>query len=148
MENLLKTEMQIREARTREDVLMCWDVLAALRPHLKHEAFADTLLEMFQQGYKLAFVEAEGKAVAAVGYRFQNFLYNGKHIYIDDLSTLPEYRGRGYGGKLLDYVADIARKNGLTKVTLDSGHQRFTAHRLYLTKGYTITSHHFEQNLS
>ena len=148
MENLTQTGIQIQEARTREDIQKCWEVIFALRPHLKQESFTDTVLEMFGEGYKLAFIEQDGKAVSAVGYRFQNFLYSGKHIYIDDLSTLPEYRGHGYGGKLLDYVSDLARKKGLKKVSLDSGHQRFTAHRLYLNKGYTITSHHFEQNVS
>ncbi|HEY3405759.1 MAG TPA: GNAT family N-acetyltransferase [Ohtaekwangia sp.] len=148
MEDLIQTHVHIQEARTAEDIQKCWDVMHALRPHLKQEVFVDTVREMFEEGYKLAFIEQQGKAVSAVGYRFQNFLYNGKHIYIDDLSTLSEYRGHGYAGKLLDYVSELARKKGLKKVSLDSGHQRFTAHRLYLNKGYIITSHHFECNLS
>src|SRR5690349_25224 len=99
MENLTLTEIQVQEARTREDVLKCWEVIFELRPHLKYELFADRVLEMFSEGYKLAFIEQDGKAVAAVGYRYQNFLHSGKHIYIDDLSTLPEYRGHGFAGK-------------------------------------------------
>jgi len=148
MENLTQTKLQVHEARTAEDITKCWEVMHALRPHLQQERFVDTVLEMFDEGYKLAFIEQDGKAVSAVGYRFQNFLYNGKHIYIDDLSSLREYRGQGFAGKLLDYVADMARQKGLKKVVLDSGHQRFTAHRLYLNKGYIITSHHFEQSVS
>jgi len=147
MEDVTKVKVQIQEAQTREDILKCWEVIFVLRPHLKREVFADTILQMFEEGYKLAFIEKDGKAVSAVGYRYQKFLYNGKHMYIDDLTSLPEYRGYGFAGKLLDYVSDLAEKKGLKKITLDSGHQRATAHRLYLNKGYTITCHHFEKNL-
>jgi GNAT superfamily N-acetyltransferase len=74
-------------------------------------------------------------------------LYNGKHIYIDDLSTLPEYRGKGYAGLLLDYVESEAIVKGYQAVTLDSGHHRAAAHRLYMNKGFTIVAHHFSKTL-
>lgn len=140
--------INIREAKTKEDISKCWEVMLALRPHLRQEDFVDTVLKMFQQGYKLAFIEKDGKAVAAVGYRFQYFLYSGKHIYIDDLSTLPAYRAQGLGGELLDYVSHLAKVNGLKTISLDSGYQRTDAHRLYLNKGYVMTSHHFEKKIS
>lgn len=139
--------MNIQIAKTKQDVLKCWDVMLALRPHLERSSFADRVLEMFQEGYILAFIEQDGKAASAVGYRYQNYLYNGKHIYIDDLSTLEEYRGKGFGGKLLEYVFDQAKQRGLKQVTLDSGYQRKNAHRLYLNQGFVMSSHHFEKSI-
>ena len=102
---------------------------------------------MLTEGYTLAFIEEEGKAVAAVGFRYLQFLYNGKHMYIDDLSTLPAYRGNGYAGKLLDFVVSTAKEKGYKAVTLDSGYQRFDAHRLYLNKGFTLNCHHFSKTV-
>jgi len=102
---------------------------------------------MMEEGYILAFIEEDSIAVAAIGFRYMQLLYNGKQYYIDDLTTLPKSRGKGYGGKLLDYVIDLAKKNGFDAVTLDSGHQRFDAHRLYLNKGFTINAHHFGKKL-
>ena len=139
--------MNIQLAATKEDVLKCWDVINVLRPHLQQEAFADTVLEMLLEGYKLAFIEKDGKGAAAIGYRYQNFLYNGKHIYIDDLVTLPAYRKQGLAAALLDFVDAEARAKGYKCVTLDSGHYRNDAHRLYLNKGFVISSHHFLKNL-
>src|SRR6478735_10516537 len=124
----------IKYATTEEDILKCWDVLFVLRPHLIKETFVSTVQEMMTEGYQLAYIEENGKAVAAIGFRYVQFLYNGKHFYIDDLSTLPESRGKGYGGMLLDYVADLAREKGFKAITLDSGHARHDAHRLYLNK--------------
>src|SRR5215468_9728726 len=112
----------IKSATTEEDILKCWDVLFILRPHLIKEMFVSTVQEMMTEGYQLEYIEENGKAAAAVGFRYVQYLYNGKHFYIDDLSTLPEGRGKGYGGILLDYVADLAGAKGYKTITLDSGH--------------------------
>ena len=135
--------MKIQTAKTDSDILKCWLVVKELRPHLEEDKFLMRIKEMFSEGYQLAFIEENGKAVAAIGFRYENFLFCGKHFYIDDLSTLPEARGKGYGGMLLDFVAGLAKEKGFELITLDSGHHRHTAHRLYLNKGFAITSHHF-----
>ncbi len=139
--------MQIQIAKTEEDILKCWDVLFVLRPHLEKGSFVDTVNEMFTEGYRLSFIEEGGKAIAAVGFRYTQYLYNGKHFYIDDLSTLPESRSKGYAGKLLDYVIELAKEKGYKCVTLDSGYTRLDAHRLYLNKGFILAAHHFSKAL-
>ena len=121
--------------------------MPALRPHLIKEFFVPTVQEMILEGYTLAFIEEDAKAAAAVGFRYLQFLYNGKHFYIDDLSTLLEYRGKGYAGKLLDFVIEKAKANGYKTVALDSGYQRFDAHRLCLNKGFTLNCHHFSKTI-
>ena len=100
------------------------------------------------EGYQLVLIEEGGKAVSAIGFRYLQSLYSGKHFYIDDLSTLPESRGKGYAGKLVDYVIELAKQKGYDYVTLDSGYQRFDAHKLYLNKGFILASHHFQKKLS
>ena len=137
--------MTVKLAQTKADILLCRDAILALRPHLADVDLTELIPIMQAEGYQLAFIEAEDgqRAAAICGYRYLQFLFNGRHFYIDDLSTLPDFRGRGYGGILLDFVAQEARQRGFTCVTLDSGHQRFAAHRLYLNKGFTISSHHF-----
>jgi GNAT superfamily N-acetyltransferase len=140
--------MIVTIAETETDILKCWRVMKELRPHLVEDKFLATVKEMINEGYRLAFIDGEeGYALAAIGFRYQQFLFCGKHFYIDDLSTLTEARGKGYAGKLIDHVCELAKQNGFEHVTLDSGHQRFAAHRLYLNKGFTITSHHFSKKL-
>ena len=139
--------MEIKLASTENDIQKCFDVLLELRPHLIQHSFIQTIQEMLAEGYTLAFIEEQEKAVAAVGFRYLQFLYNGKHIYIDDLSTLPAFRGKGYASILLDFVIDTAKEKGYTAVTLDSGYQRFDAHRLYLNKEFTLNCHHFSKTV-
>ncbi len=135
--------MEIKVAVTEEDVLKCREVMLALRTQIAVSDFVPLVTDMMKEGYKLAYIEENGRVVSAVGFRYLQFLFNGRHIYINDLSTLPEERYKGYAGALLDYVIALAKANGYTSVTLDSGHHRFAAHKLYLNKGFNITAHHF-----
>jgi GNAT superfamily N-acetyltransferase len=139
--------MKIKLAVSASDIEKCMEVLKELRPHLDETSFVSMVTEMLDGGYKLAFIEEDNKAAAAIGYRHLQFLYNGKHIYIDDLVTLEAYRGKGYAGALLDYVEAEAKQHGYKTVTLDSGHHRTTAHRLYLNKKFAITAHHFVKTI-
>ena len=140
--------MTIKTATTAADILKCRDAILELRPHLTDIDLVAIVQEMFSEGFKLIYAEAEdGRAGAICGYVYQHKLFNGKHIYIDDLATLPEYRGKGYGKALLDYVDAEAREQGFGVVTLDSGHQRHAAHRLYLNHGYSMIAHHFMKKL-
>lgn len=140
--------MTIQTAETDKDILKCWKALKELRPHLSEETYPEMLKEMISEGYQLAFIEGEeGIGLSVIGFRYLQFTYNGKHFYIDDLSTLPEARGKGYAGILIDHVCDLAKQKGYNEVTLDSGHQRHAAHRLYLNKGFSISSHHFSKKI-
>ena len=67
----------------------------------------------------------------------------GKHIYIEDLVTNAKYRSCGVGQFLLDWFKTYARANNCEQIHLDSGVQRFAAHRFYLREGFNIASHHF-----
>ena len=134
--------MNIKIATTNADFEKCWPAVQALRPHLSREVYLSQVQQQVAEGYILAYVD--GKVAPAIcGYRYLNFLFCGPHFYIDDLSTLPEARGQGHATALLDFVISEAKKHGFKHVTLDSGHHRHTAHRLYLNKGFTIKSHHF-----
>lgn len=135
--------MEIQIAKNPESIALCWEAMHLLRPHLVKEDFVETVTGMIGAGYTLAYLDEGDRAVAAIGFRELHFLLHGKHIYIDDLTTLPGGRKKGYAGMLLDYVFGIAASRGMNVVTLDSGPARHDAHRLYLNKGFTIASHHF-----
>ena len=59
------------------------------------------------------FVELDG-VVAGMAIWFLNYsTWQGKHgIYLEDLYVKPEYRGRGFGKKLLQHLASICNERG------------------------------------
>ena len=137
--------MKIRLAETDEDILRCWEVLYALRPHLKKSHFIQDVRRTLDDNRQLIYIEEDGVAMAASIFEWGFNLYRGKYIYIDDLSTLSHARRKGFGSMLLDYILNYAKENGFSQVHLDSGSNpgRYDAHRLYINKGFNITSFHF-----
>ncbi|CAN5167754.1 hypothetical protein BH11BAC6_BH11BAC6_01130 [soil metagenome] len=146
--SLIMHTTMIQLASTKADIEKCCEVIKVLRPHLEDDnTIIEMITGMFTEGYQLAFVEEDGKAAAFIGFRYVQYLYNGRHFYIDDLATLPGYRGKGYAGQLLDYVAALSKEKGFKVLTLDSGFLRHDAHRLYLNKGFVMVAHHFSKTL-
>jgi GNAT superfamily N-acetyltransferase len=140
------SEVTVRHAATVEDIRRCYDVFKVLRPHLTSpEELIERVQIQFKEGYKLAYIPEGDIIVACMGYRVLHSLAWERFVYIDDLVTMETSRGRGYGGKLLDFAFEYAREQKCTQVHLDSGYQRFDAHRLYLNKGFKIVCHHFSK---
>jgi GNAT superfamily N-acetyltransferase len=139
--------MNIQFAQTPSEIKKCWYVFSLLRPHLQENTFVEKVTEMFSEGYQIAYIEEDGEVVSAIGFRYLQMLFNGRQIYIDDLTTSDKVRGKGYASDLLDFVVNIAISKGYDCVSLDSGPSRHTAHRLYLNKGFQINSLHFVKDL-
>ncbi len=115
--------------------------------HGDRQAFIRQVQRQMRKGYRLAYLECDGEISAAAGYRVYELLFSGRTLYVDDLVTRASDRSRGFGGKLFDWLMAEARREGCRELTLDSGVQRFDAHRFYLLKRMKIASHHFALEL-
>ena len=126
--------------------------LLALRPHFETaEAVARRAEEQRAEGYRLAAVIVSGEleSPAVAGFRIARNLAWGRHLYVDDLSTLPAARGRGYGAALMEWLIEQARAEDCAELHLDSGvgPERESAHRLYFGSRLRIASYHFTRVL-
>jgi GNAT superfamily N-acetyltransferase len=142
--NPQSSTIRIAIARTPPEIGRCYDVMRELRPHFSTRTkFVERVRRQQRDGYRLAFVVAGGEVRAVAGYRFLESLYSGRFLYVDDLVTRESDRSAGYGGKLLDWLLQQAREKKCTSFELDSGVQRFDAHRFYFVKRMKIASYHF-----
>ena len=103
---------------------------------------------MESEGYKLAYIEDEGKVVTTAGYRIYTNLMMGKHLYVDDLVTSDSARSRGYGERMVNWLREEAINENCNFYHLDSGTHRNEAHKFYFKHGFTIASYHFSETLS
>ena len=133
----------IRLAMTDEEIERCYPVMRQLRPHVPEGEFLPIVRRQEAGGYYLAFLESEGAVQAVSGFRFLENLAGGRVLYVDDLVTDAETRSRGHGGRLFAWLVERAREAGCNHLELDSGVQRFDAHRFYLVNRMIISSHHF-----
>src|SRR3982751_5122152 len=94
---------------TETDIQKCRRAIQALRPKLTDELYFEAVRQTLADQRQIIFVEENGEATAVAVFETGYNLFRGKYIYIDDLSTLPEYRGNGYASVLLDWIMDYAR---------------------------------------
>lgn len=102
-------------------------------------------------GYRLigAFEDGDPEAAAVAGFRINEFLAWGRHLYVDDLVTADGHRGRGLADRLFAWLEHEARDCGCTQFHLDSGlgEDRQDAHRFYFRHGLRIGAHHFQREM-
>ena len=135
--------MRVTLAESDDDVRSCHAVMRQLRPHLDAEQLVERVRGQRAEGYRLALLRDGDALVAVAGYRLGNNLAWGRFLYVDDLVTDSARRSQGSGQHLLRWLIEAARAAGCDELHLDSGVQRFGAHRFYLRSGMDITSHHF-----
>lgn len=137
--------MEIKLAKSDEEIAICYPVMHELRPHVAEREFVSRVRRQEASGYKLAYVLEGGEAVAVAGYRIGENLAWGRFLYVDDLVTRSSQRSHGYGAALLSWLMTQAAEAGCQQVHLDSGVHRTDAHRFYDRQGMERASVHFRK---
>lgn len=140
-------ESRVDFARTDDEIERCFPVMAELRAHLLADEFVKRVRAQQKFGYQLVFLENGGVVKAVAGFRIGEYLCWGKILYVDDLVTTAAARSKGYGHQLFDWLLAHARAEGCHEFHLDSGVEKFGAHRFYLRNRMSISSHHFSLKL-
>lgn len=138
--------MEVRKASLK-DVDKLIPTLLELRPHRSADELRKMLIAQMENGFQIVCIGDESLAFAVGGFRTLDVLFSGKTLYVDDLVTHSMHRKKGYAGMLLKWMIQFAKENGYDHFSLDSGHQRKDAHRLYLNHGLDITAHHFGKDV-
>lgn len=135
--------MQVQLAQSDTDLERVVDVMLELRTAFEPPGLLARMREQRAQGYEVAWVEAEGEVLCVAGFVVGTKLAWGKHIYVDDLVTAARHRSTGAGATMIEWLRQHALALGCRELHLDSGVQRFGAHRFYLRERFDIDSHHF-----
>jgi GNAT superfamily N-acetyltransferase len=135
--------MNIKIAESHADLEKISGVLLELRTTFSRETLIAQIKKQAAAGYRVAYVESDGEVLCVAGFVVGTKLAWGKHLYVDDLVTAERHRSKGAGAAMVAWLKSQARSLGCTQLHLDSGVQRFSAHRFYLRERFAISSHHF-----
>jgi len=124
-----------------DEILSCFELMGLLRKEIKAESFIFKIKEQMKEGYELFYLIKNAHICSLAGARVSNNLAWGKHLYVLDL--VSDERSLGYGKEMLNYLKDYAKAEACDEIHLDSGVQRFQAHKFYLREDFKIASHHF-----
>lgn len=138
---------RITIARSEQEILDCYPVMAELRPHIPQDEFLPMVKRLAEiAGFQLAYL-TDGEIKAVAGFRISEWLAGGKYLEIEDLAAKSGERSKGYGGELFDWLVEHAKENNCLQVRLVSRVSRLDAHRFYLRKGMKLEAHYFSMNL-
>jgi GNAT superfamily N-acetyltransferase len=138
---------EISLAASDGEIMACWPVMRQLRTGLAQTGFVERIRLQQRGGYRLCYLAESGIVRCVAGFRLIENLASGRVLYVDDLVTDSATRSTGLGQQVLDWLMNEARRAGCDTLELDSGVQRFEAHRFYLRQRMHIVSHHFRIHL-
>jgi GNAT superfamily N-acetyltransferase len=134
----------LRLAVTPEDISACFSLMQLLRPHLQDaQELVTRWRRQQEQSYNLLVAWEEDCPVALAGFRYQENLLHGPHLYVDDLVTSDRARRNGYGTLLLDQLKLDATARGLPTLVLDAAIGNALGHRFYFRNGFLARGLHF-----
>lgn len=139
----------IRPVEDEAGTSACWPLMRQLRPHLESEAaFVSRWHRQVASGYRLLALYRDDRPVALAGFRVQENLVYGPHLYVDDLVTDEAERSAGHGARLMARLVEEGRALGCARLVLDTPLTNVLGHRFYYRNGLLATALRFGQPLS
>ena len=135
--------MKVTLVSSENDLKASAKILLQLRPQYSRDTLIQQIKKQQENGYQIAAVKEKDEVLCVAGFAVGEKLAWGKHVYIDDLVTNETCRSSGAGSFLIDWFKTYCKENGCNQLHLDSGIQKFPAHRFYLANRFNIASHHF-----
>ncbi|MGE5277813.1 MAG: GNAT family N-acetyltransferase [Acidobacteriota bacterium] len=127
--------MDVRELASDEDIAHAFPLMASLRERIRQETFLAEVRRQQIEGYRLFGGFDGDRLVCLAGVRRSHTLAPGEHLFVDDLVTVEEDRGRGRRMEMIRWLAARARAEGVPRLNLDS---RATARGFYEKTGLTV----------
>lgn len=123
------------------------ELLQIAYPQLSENQLCQYLGEMVPHRYSMVAILEDDRVIALTGYWQHTKIWKGRILEIDNMIVHPDFRSRGLGKKLLDYLEQKAKDNGCQAMVLDAFVKNHRAHQLYFREGYIIKGYHFLKDL-
>ncbi|WP_210462268.1 GNAT family N-acetyltransferase [Rufibacter roseolus] len=144
----MATPLQIREITELAEMLQQFPLIQYLNPNMEPERYETLLRLMLPQQYRMVGVFEGDTCLGLSGYWMGTKLYSGKYLEIDNFVVDEQYRSKGIGKMLVDWLTDEASKNQCETMMLDAYVVNNAAHKFYLREGFVIKGFHFLKRLA
>ncbi len=135
--------LTIRELISMDEMIQYMSVLQDLYPSLEETSYRKELEFMLQHNYGQVAVFDGEICVGISGYWIGNKIWCGKYLEMDNLNVLPEYRSKGAGKLIADFLNQKAIDENCSMVALDSYTTNYKAHRFFYNQGFAPKGFHF-----
>ena len=135
--------MKIKELTSLEEMLAQIEMMQFLYPNMTIDKYKSFLEDMIPKSYKQVAIFEDTICVGLTGFWFGTKLWTGKYIEIDNFIVHPDYRKKGIGKIISEFIDNKAKELNCTCIVLDAFIGNFPAHRFYYNLGYVPRGFHF-----
>ena len=111
------------------------------------ETLRSRLKEMLLTGYQCLGVYEREKLIGICGVWILNKLYVGKHMELDNVFVLPQYRSQGVGRLMLDNLLDHAANIGCEASEINCYIKNEKGVQFWKDQGYKAIGYHMQKVL-
>lgn len=127
---------QIIQLTEIEGILEFYPILKQLFDDITVDSIRESVEDLMNKGAKFVGLYVDNQPVGFMQFSQGNNLTNYKYFILDELVVDDQYRSKGYGTKLLEYLENEAMKLGVSGIGLLSGLSLEKAHNFYQKNGY------------
>ena len=124
------------------------EIIRYLYPTISEAKYKAYLELMLPHNYSQVAIFDGEVCLGLTGLWYGVKLWSGKYLEIDNFIVHPNYRSKGIGKMLTNFVNQKATDLECTMIVLDAYTQNFTAHRFYYNQGYAPRGFHFTKMLN
>lgn len=100
---------------------------------------------MLDYGYQCAGVYYQGMLIGIAGVWTLYKYYIGKHLEVDNVMVHPDYRSRGIGKKLMDWISDYGKSISCVATELNSYIANDRGNKFWENYGFEKLGYHYRK---
>lgn len=131
-----------------ENIHSILPLLQQLNEQLETAIILERLDEMVLRGYECLGVYDNEKLIGICGIWILTKIYVGRHVEPDNVTIHPDYRNKGIGEKMMEWVDKYAKSKGCIASELNAYVRNNNGHRFWMNQGYKILGFHFQKTIS
>lgn len=134
---------QLIELTTIDEMMEHFSLIQQLYPDYSTEKYHDLLSAMLPNNYKQLIVVANGITIGLAGFWIGTKLWSGKYLELDNVVVHEDFRSKGIGSIMTDYLNQKAMDEQCNMIVLDAFSTNFGAHKFYMNHGFVPKGFHF-----
>ena len=127
----------------QDEILSIIPLLKQLNKNETEHTLSERVLEMSTQNYECVGIFNSNKLIGIAGLWFQTRHYCGRSIEPDHVIIHKDYRSKGLGKLLFDWIYKYAQSKGCSATELNTYVGNPASHKFYYNEGYEILGFHF-----
>ena len=131
----------------KSEMLPHWALIAQLNNAVT-EAYLDEVLDdMIALQYRMVVVLDGEHCAGLAGIWVSTKVYSGKYLEMDNVVVDKDYRSKGIGTLLTNYITQLALNEGCKTMMLDAYLENEKAHTFYERAGFIRRGYHFVKTI-